>query len=365
MSDIPSPQTFGVTRQLFDEWRSPRYGKTNPEKVESPVWEWLTQSKLSGYASAEMMKGPSPFDEGPTWSFDRFGQSETKLEDGRTIYIAGEHEDHYDPDFFIYNDVVVRDKQGNYEFYCFPESIFPPTDFHSATLIGDKIVLIGSLGYPEKREQGKTQVAILDLAEFAFSLINVDGEHPGWIHDHEASFDPDSGSIRVTKGLIYEGEAKPFRENIDDWSLDCMTWSWTRLTDRKWPQIEITRKDKTRNFLWEIRQALWSLNANWVDDHQRSMDELESSLGHSPDLNIINDLYKFDFEHTSAQEHEEEHNVYSIYADEIKIRFIEDGFSLKVVAEGNLSQRIVEKIEVSLVEKLSRLENTDYYAERL
>ncbi len=43
---------------------------------------------------------------GKTWRwFERFGQSKTITLDGRTIHIGGEHEDHYDPDFFIYNGV--------------------------------------------------------------------------------------------------------------------------------------------------------------------------------------------------------------------------------------------------------------------
>ena len=41
----------------------------------------------------------------PFWSFDRYGMSVTHLEDGRIILIGGEHEDYYDPYFFIYNDV--------------------------------------------------------------------------------------------------------------------------------------------------------------------------------------------------------------------------------------------------------------------
>ena len=35
------------------------------------------------------------------------GRSTVWLPDGRVVLIAGEHEDSYDPDFCIYNDVVV------------------------------------------------------------------------------------------------------------------------------------------------------------------------------------------------------------------------------------------------------------------
>ncbi len=35
------------------------------------------------------------------WTNQRFGQTTTVLPDGRTLAIAGEHEDSYDPDFWI------------------------------------------------------------------------------------------------------------------------------------------------------------------------------------------------------------------------------------------------------------------------
>ena len=46
--------------------------------------------------------------DGPVWCFSRFGTSLTELPDGRFVQIGGEHEDFYDPDFCIYNDVTVQ-----------------------------------------------------------------------------------------------------------------------------------------------------------------------------------------------------------------------------------------------------------------
>jgi hypothetical protein len=86
----PGPE---VTRELFLEWRSPRYGRSNPERMDNPVWEWLVRSRLSAFYANDDFKGPSPFDAGPGWCFKRFGQSKTTLPDGRIFLIAGEHED--------------------------------------------------------------------------------------------------------------------------------------------------------------------------------------------------------------------------------------------------------------------------------
>ena len=127
-----------VNRELFVKWRTPSFGSANPERMNNPVWEWLVRSKLSAYQATQRLRGPSALKAGPGWCFDRFGQSSTKLPDGRVVLIAGEHEDAYDPDFYIYNDVVVQHPDGSLDIYGYPRDEFPPTDFHSATLVSNR-----------------------------------------------------------------------------------------------------------------------------------------------------------------------------------------------------------------------------------
>ena len=79
------------------------------------------------------------------------------------MQVAGEHEDGYDPDFCIYNDVIVHHPDGRLEIIGYPESLFPPTDFHTATLVGDRIIVIGSLGYQGSRVYGTTPVFALSI----------------------------------------------------------------------------------------------------------------------------------------------------------------------------------------------------------
>lgn len=87
----------------------------------------------------------------PYWNLNRHGMSCTELED-RTIFIGGEHEDYYDPNFHIYNDIIVI-TGDQYHIYGYPESAFPPTDFHCAIPIGDYIWIFGSMGYPRNRKR--------------------------------------------------------------------------------------------------------------------------------------------------------------------------------------------------------------------
>lgn len=363
MKEEIDPKTYGITTALFNEWRSPRYGDDNPQRVHSIVWEWLFRSRLSGYASTKKMNGPSPFDAGPTLSFDRFGQSTTNLPDGRIVYIGGEHEDHYDPDFYIYNDVVLETPDGKIEFYCYRKTNFPPTDFHSATLVGDKIFIIGSLGYPEERKCNNTQVYVLDIKSLKISKVKTFGESPGWIHQHNAVLSPDKKSISITKGLIDSGNNFSLRENIDDWKLHLESLSWERLTERKWPRWELRREDKSKNHIYDIRQALWSHEVKWQDSYDKAMLKLESEMGFKVDVRLVKDLYKFYVAHEPIQKDKEAYNVYWLYIDGVRIRIIEEWHCIQVVIEGSIPDEKLLSIQKQLITNLTQLEQASWVLE--
>ena len=86
-----------LSKEEFVKWRSPRTVEENPTCVSNPLWYWLVRTRWSAYQANEILRGPSSFDAGPMWCFDRFGKSETRLPDGRVVHIGGEHEDSYDP----------------------------------------------------------------------------------------------------------------------------------------------------------------------------------------------------------------------------------------------------------------------------
>jgi hypothetical protein len=115
----------------------------------------------------------------------RFGQSITCLPDGRVVQIGGEHEDYYDPDFCIYNDVFVHGSEGSIAIFGYPEAVFPPTDFHTATLVDGAIYLIDSLGYVGTRRYGQTPVHRLDVGTYRMERQDASGEQPGWIYGPE------------------------------------------------------------------------------------------------------------------------------------------------------------------------------------
>lgn len=173
----------------------------------------------------------------PVWTFNRMGATSTPHPDGRLICIGGEHEDSGDPDFCIYNDVVIIDVDGTIEIYGYPRDVFPPTDFHTASLDLDRnrVIVIGSIGYEEERRPGATPVFALSLSDYHIEPLPSLGEAPGWIFKHEAEFA--DGVVTIRGGEI-DGEVLT-RRNFDEFAYDINNGTWKRLTDRKWRQYTI------------------------------------------------------------------------------------------------------------------------------
>ncbi len=363
--DAPEPPPPSFSREEFLEWRSPRLGAANPERLTNPVWTWIVQAGVSAWAVNDRFAGPSALGAGPGWCFERFGCSSTELPDGRVIHVAGEHEDYYDPDFFIYNDVVVRHPDGRVEIFGYPREVFPPTDFHSATRIGDRIVLIGSVGYVGARRPGHTQVLALDLATFAISTIATGGEPPGWISRHTATRTDDGRAIVVQRGKLELGEGRSLVENIDDWRLDLETWQWQRLTDRRWPRRELGRADAQRNHLWELQQACWYREVGWADPLAQQLERLQAALGEPPDLDLAARLFRPSVAHEALPEDGDAYNTRRVLVDGVVVRFIDNGYSLQMTVEGDLPASTVDAIAEQLREKLSAIERTPYTSRTL
>jgi hypothetical protein len=151
------------------------------------------------------------------------------MPDGRIICIAGEHEDSYDPDFCIYNDVFVHESDGSVAIYGYPESVFPPTDFHTATLIGDSIYVIGCLGYLGTRRPVETPVYRLNVHTLRMDRLDARGESPGWIYEHRADAVSASG-IRVWSGTVVtgSGSGELHQPNHACFVLDLDRLAWFR-----------------------------------------------------------------------------------------------------------------------------------------
>ena len=188
----------------FWEWMI--FSPPNPPREEDRFAEKMGMIARNGYLKSvhgpwkarDFFEIPINRKDGPIWTFhERIGITETELSDGTTIFIAGEHEDSYDPDFYIYNDVLVFEPDGQLNIFGYPKEVFPQTDFHTASLVEERIVVIGCWGYPQDRTVGRTPVYELDLSDFHMEEKSTSGESPGWLHGHQAILIPD-GEIIVT-----------------------------------------------------------------------------------------------------------------------------------------------------------------------
>lgn len=218
-----------LTSEDFNQISLPRFGKVNPETCDNPFYLDQIRTGLSAYDSRKNFAndGPESMSQGPVWSFQRHGRSITQLPDGLLLLIGGEHEDGMDPDSYIYNDVTVLDRKGGVQHFLYPKDIFPQTSFHSATIIGDYILLIGNrLGYTKLRQKSKTQVLRLNLNNFSVESVETQGENPGWISRHNAVCKEDD--ILISGGHLSPG----YTEAEGSYALNLPTMTW-RLTSQQ------------------------------------------------------------------------------------------------------------------------------------
>jgi hypothetical protein len=249
--------------------------------MNKPFWKYMIAKGDWAYNARRMLSILSIRDlqAGPVWCFDRFGISTTWLPDGRIILIGGEHEDFYDPDFYIYSDVIVirpaaepemvdawvtvdlkpeeytygprgdgttyTIKQKSVEvqkrvsppkpeeitIYGYPRSVFPPTDFHVAVHVGAEegslgggcIYVIGGVGYRGKEcvHKDGTNVYRLDLESFKMERVATTGQAPP--HDVD--------SVKKRKAHLRDREIVTEEMYGEKYLLDLNTMAWRRLED--------------------------------------------------------------------------------------------------------------------------------------
>lgn len=217
---------FELSREDYQASKHRVFGADNPERMNNPLWDMMIRTRMDAFHCANQF-GDTYYDREPVWCFARFGHTFTQLPDGCYVEIGGEHEDHYDPDFCIYNDIVVHHGGGTFDIFGYPEDVFPPTDFHSATLVWPYIYIVGCLGYPEQRRPGETPVFRLHCETWAIEPVECTGDMPGWIYDHKAVL-VQGRKIQISGGQIVDESTAELVKNTKPFVLDLDSLSWRR-----------------------------------------------------------------------------------------------------------------------------------------
>lgn len=357
--DLPPPD---VTRELFLEWRAARRGAAHPERQTNPLWTWLARrSEITAYrVRRHFGLDEQPRDAG--WTNQRYGQSRTPLPDGRVVAIAGEHEDFYDPDFYIYNDVLVTSPDGAIELYGYPPEAFPPTDFHSATLVGEHIVVVGNVGYGPQRGP-QIPIYSLDTRSFTFAKIEAGGADPGWLSQHRAELSVDGRRLTVRGGrreVRHDGRVR-LRENPDAYTLDLDARVWTRDTTLPWSIWELGPAEGHHARLYQI---------GWMADHaardddfdRRRYAELEADLGRTPDLALYRLRYSPPLAHERLPRGDEEWDTTRVAIEGVTVRYTEGTGAVRITFEGRLSGEGVAAVVEDARRKLEAIEACPYVA---
>ena len=340
----------------FAEWCQPKRGKSNPENMTNGVWTALIENEYwphkahENYGSGEKQS--------PGWCMDRYGQSETMLEDGTAIFIGGEHEDFYDEDFYIYNDVIIRSPQGEITIYGYPEDVFPPTDSHSATLIGGKICIIGCIGYPAQRDPKDTPVYILNLKDYSVTKFKTSGMVPPWLYQHEAKFSAKENAIYCEGGEVQNIKLGETVENIATWRLCLASGEWACTEVKDWTRWRLTRADDARNNLYNLGSVLRAEEHGRISKFDAEYRAELLKLGYPLDVAKFKARYTPPITHETIESDNFRRHI--IIIDGVTVRYDEDSWDISVTVEGQLPQDMINVLKDHGVKTFSELEATPY-----
>ncbi|MES2935565.1 MAG: ankyrin repeat domain-containing protein [Pseudomonadota bacterium] len=215
-----------VSKEVYLAGKYRRFGNCNAELTDNSFWLSMIKSGASAWRASEKYFDSGSVAGQPVWCYQRYGRSTTVMEDGRIIEIGGQHEDFYDPDFCIYNDVTVFGPDSSIRLYSYPKNDFPPTDSHTATLVGNFIYIIGNLGYTASRQPNHTPVYKLNIDTFEIKKVKTTGDMPGWISRHKATLIDKTIIIAGGKIIVDIDDKEDYIANTSRYRLDLKNFRW-------------------------------------------------------------------------------------------------------------------------------------------
>jgi hypothetical protein len=201
-------------------------------------------------------------------------------------------------------------------------------------------------------------VLTLDVSSYRVEGVDIAGVGPAWLHKHSSELEGNGKGILVRGGLIDDPRWPALIENIDDWRLDLGAWRWERLTSRAWPRFVFVRADGERNHLYWLRDLIWARASRRPDRFADRRAERLRDLCEEPRLDLVETLYAPNVPHAKLPEIEDEFRVTRVSIDGVTVRYVEDGYDVRLTVEGKLPPDTVELVRSDLLKKLEAIENT-------
>lgn len=349
-----------IIKSKYQTWALARRGTQNPQDMTNPVWTWMMKGKIDPFSANKLLDKEHKHQ--PGWCYHRMGQTETILPDGTKVLIAGEHEDSYDPDFFIYNDVTLIRPDGEIVFYGYPEYWFPPTDNHSATLVEDKIFIIGCLGYPHQRHKNKTPVYCLNTDDFYIRKVPTTGASPSWLHRHDARLSEDGKAIICEGGKEIHVSGN-YVDNLAVWHIELATGHWTKISEKNWKRWQIYREDGSMNELWDIGRLAWQQTSECTSATSKKFRKDVDERGHVIDLELYKNRHVPPVAYSSIEDDKDNFRPTRCKINGVDLRVEEDSYDIAFTVEGELPEDVIETLHSHYLDIYAKLEGKRYVIE--
>lgn len=263
---------------------------------------------------------------------------------------------------------MILRANGSTEFYGYPTDIFPPTDFHSATLFGDEIFIIGGLRYPDERDPSATLVFRLQLSDFSMQVVKTCGNTPSWLYDHSAELDEARHTIVCSGGKVTHVPTGRTVENLTTWEFDLTTNTCSSLETKPFQRWILVREDEGYNELWSIEQVARASRSARKDDFSEKYRADFAARGHEVDADVFEARFTPPFAHTpieTADPYGDNYRVHRFVVEGAVVRISEEMHEIAVTVEGEMSPDLLASLESFGLETYSAIEGVPYKSIRL
>lgn len=258
---------------------------------------------------------------------------------------------------------MVLRPDGSVKIYGYPVDVFPPTDFHSASLCGDEILILGGLRHPDERDHNDTFVFRLQLSEFSIQRVETHGTSPHWLYDHAAELDSTGRKLVCSGGRVTHKPTGRTLENLVTWEFDLSTNTWSSKATKSFQRWILVRKDESYNELWGIEQVARASRSARKDEFAEKYRLEFAARNHAVDAELFEARFAPPFPHTpieATDPYGDDHRVHRFAVEGVVVRIVEDMHEIAVTVEGELPSETLAALERFGLETYSAVEGVRY-----